>query len=123
VIIAAGTREGGYTLYVKDRRLMYERNIAGISRDIIASSELLPTGRMELSYEFVRDAIKAQRSGIGRLYIDGRLVGEQKLTQETFSSGSDNVDIGQNSPSPVSQAYQAPFKFTGTILKVRAVLE
>jgi len=137
VVIASGSREGGFSLYVKNNHLVYENNFLGRGRDVITSNETVPIGQVELRYEFVREGIQRPQGsqtfdplksagshggGTGRLYLNGRLVGERKLAHVELNSFG-GVDIGQNSPSPVSQAYQPPFKFTGTIEKVQMDLK
>jgi len=120
VIVASGARDDGFTLYVKGERLIYEKkSLLSASPDVITSSDRLPTGSVEVAYEFTREVQGGDR---GRLYIDGRLVGERKLAASSLW-GSAGIDIGQNFPSPVSQAYQAPFKFTGVIEKVQIELQ
>jgi hypothetical protein len=50
VIVAEGG-SAGYTLFVKDGRLMYESNFFGRERDLIQSSESLLTGRVTAVFE------------------------------------------------------------------------
>lgn len=121
VIVASGSRAGGFTLYIQDQRLIYERNVMGMNREIITSSERVPEGRVELMYELLRNQADAKDGDRGRLYIDGRLVGEARLSSgRAITFGG--IDVGQNFPSPVSSAYQPPFKFTGTLEKVHVQL-
>jgi arylsulfatase len=123
VIIAFGTREFGFTLYVKDRRLIYEKNVYG-ARNIVTARDLLPTGEVELSYEFIRTSDRSQYGGGGYLYVNRRKAGEVKITaQGPAIMPPAFMDIGQNFPSPVSQEYQAPFKFTGKIESVRVKVD
>jgi arylsulfatase len=128
VIIAAGTRDGGFTLYVKDQRVIYERviseknNILYKRRTLIVSSELLPTGKVEIVYEFARRASQTDSMDRGQLYLNGQLVGEGEFPSTAFV-GADTLDIGMNSPSPVSEAYEAPFTFTGILTQVKVELQ
>lgn len=124
VIISNGGRGrmGGFVLYVKDDRLVYETNSI-----VLTSSMALPRGKVELAYEFLAESPKdisryGASRGVGRLYINEQLGGEVKLTN--FTPGQRGIlDIGQNRVSPVSTAYKMPFKFTGRLDNVRVDLK
>jgi arylsulfatase A-like enzyme len=128
VIVADGSRYGGFALYVKDNQLVYE-NHSLARHDMITSAVPLPLGQLVVAYEFVRDEAKATQDkdagrdngqGTGRLYINGQLVAEarQGPVQAWGSFG-----IGQEFGSPVSSAFQPPFKFRGTLNKVTVELK
>ncbi|MCR6632855.1 MAG: sulfatase-like hydrolase/transferase [Magnetospirillum sp.] len=131
VIIAEGGRYGGFSLYVKDGRLVYDNNAFGAAHDRIVSSEPLPTGKIQVAFEFVADPKSATSdaypgrsvvSGTGRLLVNSVPVGEGRLprfggfTYETLDVGS---DLG--SPVPAGD-YASPARFTGTIDKVTVEL-
>ena len=61
VLLAQGTSAGGFTLYVKDRRLHYTHN--WVARELlhVASDTELSAGRHELRFEFSRPAIPTPR--------------------------------------------------------------
>ncbi|MBI4166863.1 MAG: arylsulfatase, partial [Acidobacteria bacterium] len=70
VIISNGGRGrmGGFVLYVKDDRLVYETNSI-----VLTSSMALPRGKVELAYEFLAESPKdisryGASRGVGRLY-------------------------------------------------------
>jgi arylsulfatase A-like enzyme len=115
VIITDGSRYSGFALYIKKGRLIYEE--VGARRHVITSAASVPSGHVILGYEFVRD--NAQ-TGIGRLYIDGRLVGEAQ--QEPVEAWG-TFGIGQAYVSGVSADFQLPFKFTGTLTEIQVELE
>lgn len=120
IIMSNGGRQGGFALYLKDGRLIYENNFRGRTRDILKSTTLLPQGRVRLAYEFIRDEGNP-KSGTGRLYINDKLVGEAHLVHfepPTFTSETQTFNIGKSSSSTVSQAYQPPFNFSGTLERV-----
>ena len=117
-LIADGGRVGGFVLYVKEGHLVYESNFHGRSRDLITSNVPVPTGKSELAFEFTQRG----GGGTGRLYINGQLVGEKPIAHfspPTFTSESDSFSIGQALGSPVSNAYQPPFAFGGTLEKLK----
>jgi arylsulfatase len=130
VIVAEGGRYGGFSLYVKDGRLIYENNTFGQERQTIVASELLPEGRVSVAYEFSADIgglssllsiVPLPKGGTGRLYLQGKLVGEGRLDKfgAFGTSFGESFDIGRDRNSAVSAAYEAPFAFTGKVQEVR----
>lgn len=130
-ILAAGGRWGGFVMYVKDNRLVCENNFAGLSRDVMISRTPLPSGKAQLIYEFAQDEATKDRalwdgiSGTARMYVNGQLAGEAKLRQvaRPIYFGFGSFTVGQALGMPISDAYQAPFKFTGVLEKVRVELQ
>ena len=124
VIVSEGSRSGGFVLYVKDNRLVYENNTT-TARDVIVSNIAIPSGPVEMAYDFHREGTPP--SGTGRLFIDGRLVGEAKMARVAWDvMGGYNMPgsfgIGQAYGGSVSPAFDTPFKFTGTLNQVRVDL-
>ena len=119
VLVSDGSRAGGFVLYLKGDRLVYENNVSGVDHNVLAAGIPLPRGKVELAYEFVQEKGQGKHSGgTGRLYINGQVVGEA-----TFPVVGDPIfgtfDIGSAQTARVSTAYQMPFKFTGVIEDVR----
>jgi arylsulfatase len=113
---------GGFSLYLKDNHLIYECNLYATQRDVIRSTTPVPAGKVEAVYDFDREDTSNLRKGSGRLYINGKMAGQMEAHgpwAEIFGS----FNIGQARVSPVSTAYSLPFKFTGTIEKVRVELK
>lgn len=126
VIVAEGGHNGGFSWYVKDNRLIYENNFLGKSHDLITSSEPLPHGKVELAYEFVRSDAQPGHGGTGRLYLNGRVVGEATLARyaaPSFIDIFDSFSVGRAAGPPVSSAYEGPFPFTGTLEQLRVELK
>lgn len=125
VIISSGGRDGGFTLYIKNNHLIYEKKSSEGDHALVASNEPMPGGRVELGYELAHRSARQNDADIGRLFINGRLVGETQLPRGAASRWGigDPVDIGYNSPSSVSESYQAPFKFSGKIESVHVELD
>ena len=126
VIIADGSRYGGFALYVKNDRLVYENHF-GDSHDVITSKAPLPHGRVVLAYEFVREVTETKKDaglgggpGTGRLYVNGQEIGEAK---QGAVASEGPLGIGQAFGSPVSSAFSPPFKFNGTLQQVKVELE
>jgi arylsulfatase len=128
VIIAEGGSAGGYSLYIKDGRLTYEYNFFGKDRYTITSNRPLPTGKVQLAFEYAQQqGGDLAAGGTGRLFINGQAAGEgriDKLVPAHFS-GTETLDIGMDLGSVVSQAYhqEAPFAFSGQIERVMVELD
>jgi len=124
VLLAQGTTAGGFSLYVKDRRLHYTHNWVG--RELMAvqaDSELSP-GRHTLRFEFEPTGQPDLANGHGapgrfQLYIDGELAGDEEVPYTTpFAFNPGALTCGADPGSPVTTDYQGPFRFTGTIYTV-----
>jgi arylsulfatase A-like enzyme len=127
VIVSHGSNAGGYSLFVKDKRLHYVHNYVGAEEFHLESEDEVPTGKVQLRYEFEPTGAPDLAHGKGapghaQLYFDGRLVGEQELpfTIPLLVGVGGGLTVGRNPGSPVSQLYDSSFEFTGKILKVTA---
>jgi arylsulfatase A-like enzyme len=121
VLVAAGGPTGGYVLYVKDGRPVYHYNLGGFMyRWTNESSEKLPPGDSTVRFEFAYDGGGIGKGGTGRVYINGKKVGEGRIERTNFLrfSFEETFDTGRDTGLPVGDAYQSPFPFTGTIKKV-----
>ena len=125
VLICHGGNVGGYTLFVKDKKLHYVHNYVGAEEFHVVSNADVPEGKVSLRYEFEKTGEPDFKTGKGaagkaQLYINKKLVGETTLPYTVplaLGIGS-GVFIGRNSGSPVSPLYGPPFEFTGTIHQV-----
>lgn len=122
VLVAAGGRFGGYVLFVMGGRLHFVHNMVGEERFEVISSETFPTGTVEARMDFVKTG---EFQGTAKLYINSQLVGEGQIPRTTpiLYSQYDSFDIGEDSGSPVSDQYEAPFRFPGIIEKVEVRLK
>ncbi|MCY1047102.1 arylsulfatase [Corallococcus sp. bb12-1] len=118
VIICLGGDVGGWTLYVKDKRLVYHYNFFDMVRSEAVSSEEVPSGRVELSVVFTNESTTLGGPANVQLFINGRGVGEVHLERQTRARFSTEcMDVGMDNRAPVSPKYRdlMPFKFTGRI--------
>jgi arylsulfatase A-like enzyme len=121
VLLASGSRFAGYVLYVKDGHLVYEYVYAPAVRHTIRSAAAVPTGASVLRYEFRRTG---SRRGRGTLVIDGRAVGSVEIPKTWPIHGTTaGVTCGHDTGASVSDAYTAPFPFTGALRRVMVELE
>jgi len=136
VIVAQGGRFGGFTLYLRDGRAVYEINVLGKYRQKIESQQALPPGPAQISFEVTleKEAAGAQpvvlpyqsarlHQAVGRLYINGAQVAEAQFPKYgVFEGFTETLDVGSDAGSPVSDQYASPFAFSGQINKVNIEL-
>ena len=121
VLLAQGTAAGGFTLYVKDRRLHYTHNWVGREFMHVESDAEVGAGRHLLRFEFEPTGQPEPAKGHGspgrlQLYIDGELVGDREVPYTTpFAFNPGVLTCGADPGSPVTTNYERPFRFTGTI--------
>ena len=121
VLLAQGTAAGGFSLYVKDRRLHYTHNWVGRELQHLASDAELTPGRHELRYEFEPTGQPDPTKGHGapgrfQLYVDGKLAGDMDVAFTTpFAFNPGALTCGGDPGSAVTDDYKAPFRFTGTL--------
>jgi arylsulfatase A-like enzyme len=121
VVIAQAGRFGGWSLYLKGGRAHHVYNFGGLQRFTVSAPQALAPGRHTLLYEFVYDGGKPGSGGISRLSVDGKPVGETRVTHTMpFAySGDEGVDVGTDNETPVTEDYrEGNNKFTGKIHKV-----
>jgi arylsulfatase A-like enzyme len=125
VIICHGGNSGGYTLFIKDRKLHYVHNYVGAQEMHIESREPVPEGKVTLCYQFEPagkpDIAHGKGTpGSGRLYAGDKLIGEGELpvTIPLLIGLGGGLSVGRNPGSSVTQRYKPPYDFTGTVFKV-----
>ncbi|MEW6642436.1 MAG: arylsulfatase [Pseudomonadota bacterium] len=128
VLISHGDATSGYSLYIKDGRLVHDLNIGG-SHHIVTSDRAIPFGERRLGVRVER----LSREPLGTtglvmglsqytLLIDGEPAGSLQTRLGFFNLISwSGLDIGRDRGSPVSH-YDAPFEFTGTLLRVEVTM-
>jgi arylsulfatase A-like enzyme len=128
VLIAHGDLTSGYSLYVRNDRLVHDLNIGG-EHVVVTSDRPIPRGDCKLGVRvtrLTREAVPVMGKGMGlsefTLLIDGVSAGsiQTPLGFATLISWS-GLDIGRDRGSPVS-SYEAPFEFTGALRKVTVTL-
>jgi arylsulfatase len=123
VLLAHGSWFAGYSLYVKERRLHYVHNYLGLAEYRISSCEEIPSGATTLRFQFTRTG---EHRGVGRLFIGNRQVGEGQIPRTVpavIETSGEGLCCGYDSGLPVTEAYRAPFRFTGTIKRVEVEVE
>jgi len=119
VLVAEGGMPGGFTLYVKDGKPVYEYNYFAHERYTIASSEALSPGRAVIRVDFAYDGGGIGKGGTARLIVNDKKVAEGRIEKSCPSRfGAESFDVGMDNASPVSESYRSPFPYAGTIKKV-----
>jgi arylsulfatase A-like enzyme len=115
VLLALGNYESGYTLYIKNEKLVYEYNVGTKVYRIEAEA---PVGQSTIKYEFNPTN---PHKGIGSLFINGNEAGNVTIDQtHKFKISFEGLDIGRDSHYPVSPVYEneGDFEFSGELEKV-----
>jgi arylsulfatase len=118
VIFAHGSRFGGHSLFIKDRKLHYVYNFLGIKPEqkFVSSVELQP-GKYTLGMEFTRTGAGPHKESLGtmKLYIDDKVVadGPMKTQPGKFTLSGDGLSIGYDTGDAVSGEYAVPNRFQG----------
>jgi arylsulfatase A-like enzyme len=130
VIVSNGGRYEGFVLYMKDDRVIYEHNVDGWL-ETLTSNSAVPRGRLQVVFRFTAESRSSntlfnEASGLGQLYVNGTEVGSSSI-EHMYSAPYfmlfSTFDIGQARVSPVSRHFDMPFKFTGSLEKVRIELK
>jgi hypothetical protein len=112
-------RAGG--LYLKSGVPAHCYNYFGMEHVYARGSQTLTPGKHTIRYEFKYDG-GGGKGGVSTLIVDGRKVGEVRLTRTVpfLFSGDDLCDIGKDYGAPVTEDYETrQGHFTGEISWVR----
>jgi len=125
VLLTQGGRFGGWSLYLKDGKPTYTYNWLGLQRYAVAATQALPPGKATIRFEFAYDGGGLGKGGKGTLLVNGKPVatGRIERTQCCVYSADEGADVGADEGTPVTEAYKAPFKFTGKIAGVTIELK
>jgi len=128
VIFAHGSRFGGHSLFMKDKKLFYVYNFLGIKPEQKFVSPELKPGKYTLGMEFIREKAGPNHESMGKtkLYVNDKVVAEGPMRAQVgkFTLCGDGLCVGFDSADSVSQEYKGsnPFK-GGTILGVGVTAE
>ncbi len=116
VILAHGNRFGGYTLFMKHGAVHFEYNLCNIRRyRIEARVGVRPLETVKVSYERT-----GEHQGNVSMYLNDSLAASGRIsaTIPRLFPFNGALSCGMDRGLSVSADYEAPFTFTGTILKV-----
>jgi len=112
-LIARGSLNSGFVLFVKDGRLVFDYNDFHRHTRLEAASTLTP-GEHTIVLAVTRDA---DGSAEASLSVDGELVATGTIPRLLFIISSTGMDVGR-SLSPVTDDYAAPFAYPGNIERI-----
>lgn len=133
VIIAQGSRYGGFTLFVKDKHIHFEINSSGHNSGEMISKKELPAGHSMIIVNVIpepakplpADATPAMKQQAMPFPAKGRmeLNGAEEATTNFLNvpagggywSAAESLDVGSDLGSAVSDEYMSPNRFTGKI--------
>lgn len=126
VIFAHGSRFGGHSLFIKDRKLYYVYNFLGIEPEQVFESNVeLAPGDYTLGMDFEKSdqGENGETLGTTRLYIDEAVVaeGEMRTQPAKFTLSGDGLCIGYDSGDAVSRLYPEDSEFQGGMIQAVAV--
>jgi hypothetical protein len=103
VLVARGDRNGGFSLYVKDGKLVFDANHFGWRHTIIRSEREVPVGKSVLRFDYTR---VDQFHGIGVLSIGAAVAAERTIeSSPPWVLSWEGLDVGRDALSPVTDDY------------------
>ena len=113
VLFAVGTENSGLSLFVLEGRLVFDYNFFS-EHHVATSTRPVPEGRSVVGVRFARHGT----SGTATLVVDGEPTGAVELPTVMRVISSVGASVGLDHGSAVSDAYVAPFAFTGELERV-----
>ncbi|WP_348797333.1 arylsulfatase [Flavobacterium adhaerens] len=119
VIVANGGGSAGYSLYIKENKLVYFYNFFHLNHYTITSTPL-PEGNLKIEMIYTQESKELEGGGSTKLFVNGKEVGSGKVDKVVPSrySATETMDIGKDLGSTVNEAYKTPFAYTGEIQTV-----
>ena len=126
VLFAHGSRFGGHSLFIKDKKLYYVYNFLGIKPEQTFISDLsIKPGKHTLGMEFTKEGVGDHGEFLGtmKLYIDEKEVatGPMRTQPAKFTLSGDGLCIGYDSGDGVSELYKNEGRFKGGTIEVVGV--
>ena len=111
-IVARGSSNGGFVLYVRDRRLVFDDNHFHAHTAVVSDVVLLE-GPCTVGVRMDRDG----KSGHATLLLEGVEVGSVHIPRMAAMVSSTGMDVSR-SQAPVCDDYAPPFVFEGRLSRV-----
>jgi arylsulfatase A-like enzyme len=117
VIFAQGSRFGGYSLFVKNGKLVFAYNFLGIPPEQRLACDVPQPGKHIVGVEFAKSGHGEHGEAQGKmtLYLDDRAVanGDFRTQSGHYALCGEGLCIGYDSGDAVSGEYKAPATFSG----------
>ena len=124
VLIAHGDATSGYSLFVRDQRLVHDLNVGG-THHVVVSDTPVTAGPHTLGFQMLRSPGDGPfPDGTGTLLIDGEPVGSMETEHVFWLMVSwSGLDVGFDRGTTVADydgtgRHVGPFPFTGDLVKV-----
>jgi arylsulfatase len=120
-VFTLGGSDGGFGLYVRDRRPVFVGNFLNRSHTRVTSDAPLAAGPVTLRADFAYDGGGLGKGGAMTLFVNGEKVGEGRMAQTqgiTLGLGG-TLDIGADTGTAVDDVYTPPYFFGGAIRQVK----
>jgi len=123
VLYCVGGISAGFTVYMDEGVLKAEYNAMTLNRYKTASQAPLPRGKAMIEVDVKYDSPQREGPATVTFTVNGQQVGQGRIGRSvpaTFTA-SETFDVGMDLGSPVALDYhdRAPFKFNGTINRIR----
>lgn len=126
MIVTQGGLSAGYALMFKAGKPVFHYNLANFVHYNIAADKPVAPGKHTIVFDFQYDGGGIGRGGGGTLSVDSKQVAQGRLASSSQPSSTmpvrfsfdETFDVGEDTGTPVSEDYDVPFKFTGTIEKL-----
>lgn len=126
MLLTQGGWFAGNAFYLLDGRptYSYAKSHYPEHKFTIGAPDPLPAGQHTLVMNFDYDGGKPGSGGTATILVDSIPVASGRIaeTVPVVVSGTETLDIGEDSGTPVVRDYQVPFRFTGTLHKVSVEL-
>ena len=115
VLVAVGGMTGGFTMFVRDGRLVYDYNYLDGVHYVMEAP--LPTGTVDVKFNFIKTR---EFGGKGELYVNGEQKAEVEMPLMHISTYSlaETFDVGRDTGTQVSKMYTDPFPYDGELDRV-----
>ena len=123
VIFAQGSRFGGYSLFVKDGKIVFVYNFLGIPPEQRLTYDAPALGKHIVGVEFIKESISQHLETLGqmKLHLDDKVVAEGSFRTQSghYALCGEGLSIGIDTGDAVSSEYKPSFPFTGgRVIKV-----
>ena len=108
VVLSQAGQMGGWSLYVKNGKPRFAYNWLARELYTIEGKQPLPEGKVTLVYDFTYDGGGLHKGGTGKLFINGKQVGQgriEKTQGAVYSLAGDTADVGMDAQTPVTRDY------------------
>ncbi len=120
VIVTHGGLSAGYALVFEGGKPVFHYNMANLAHYDVAAKDPLAPGRHSVVFDFKYDGGGLGKGGTGTISVDGRQVAQGRIekTVPVRLSFDETFDVGEDTGTPVTEGYDVPFRFNGTLEKV-----